>query len=149
VAGRNYDRARNQHLDEHELETLVHESADRATLAQAGVPVVETDSYSLPDTRPAIRQLDPDVMVVHTKYILGPSVRALTPVATMGGHPGITRFYRGAYSPFWALLRGEPHIVGCTVFLLDDGIDTGQFSLRSACRSLREGTAIPPSLGRA
>jgi methionyl-tRNA formyltransferase len=125
VAGRIYDRARNQRLDQRELGKLVHEAADRATLTRAGVPVVETDSYSRPDTRAAIRQLDPDILVVHTKYIVGPSVRALAPVATIGGHPGITPFYRGAYSPFWALLRGEPHMVGCTVFLLDDGIDTG------------------------
>jgi hypothetical protein len=125
VAGRIYDRARNQRLDQRELGKLVHESADRATLGRAGVPVIETGSYSCPDTRDAIRRLDPDIFVVHTKYIVGPSVRALARVASIGGHPGITPFYRGADSPVWALLRGEVHMVGCTVFLLDDGIDTG------------------------
>jgi len=123
--GRIYDRRRNRVLDHRELGKLVQPSEDQATLERSGVPVLETDSYSRPDTRDAIRRLDPDIFVVHTKYIVGPSVRALAPVATIGGHPGVTPFYRGAYSPFWALLRGEPHMVGCTVFLLDDGIDTG------------------------
>jgi len=125
VLGRLYDRARNGRLDARELGKLLQESVDQATLRRAGVPVIETDSYSRPDTRDAIRRLDPDIFVVHTKYIVGPNVRALAPVATIGGHPGITPFYRGADSPVWALLRGEPHMVGCTVFLLDDGIDTG------------------------
>ena len=125
VLGRIYDRARNRALDERELGKLLQESTDHATLEGSGVPVLETDSYSRPDTREAMRRLDPDIFIVHTKYIVGPSVRALAPVATIGGHPGVTPFYRGSYSPFWALLRGEPHMVGCTVFLLDDGIDTG------------------------
>ena len=125
VLGRIYDRAANARLDERELGEFVQTSADRATLEGAGVPVIETDSYSRPATRDAIRGLDPDIFVVHSSYIVGPSVRALAPVATIGGHPGIMPFYRGAYSSFWALLRGEPYMVGCTVFLLDDGIDTG------------------------
>jgi len=125
VLGRIYDRARNGRRAKVELEQLVNEAADRETLTRARIPVLETDSYSRPETTAAIQRLDPDIFVVHTKYIVGRSVRALAPVATIGGHPGITPFYRGSYSPFWALLRGEPHMVGCTVFLLDDGIDTG------------------------
>jgi len=125
VLGRFYDRARNQTLHDRELGKLFRPSEDEATLAHASVPVLGTDSYSRPDTRDALRRLDPDVFVVHTKYIVGASVRALASVATIGGHPGVTPFYRGSYSPFWALLRGEPHMVGLTVFLVDDGIDTG------------------------
>jgi methionyl-tRNA formyltransferase len=43
----------------------------------------------------------------------------------LGGHPGITPFYRGSHSAFWAVHNGKPEDVGCTVFLLDDGVDTG------------------------
>ncbi|HVH09434.1 MAG TPA: formyltransferase family protein [Gemmatimonadales bacterium] len=125
VLGRFYDRARNGRADARELGKLIHEAEDRAVLRQAAIPVVETDSYSRADTREAIRRLGPDIFVVHTKYIVGPSVRALAPVATIGGHPGITPFYRGQYPTFWALSRGETHMVGWSVFLLDDGIDTG------------------------
>jgi methionyl-tRNA formyltransferase len=78
-----------------------------------------------PATIEAIRRLDPDIFVVHAKCMVGPKVRALAPVAVIGGHPGITPHYRGAYSPFWALSQGRPDMVGFTVFLLDNGIDTG------------------------
>jgi len=125
ILGRVYDRARNGRHDRRVLAGLVDEAADRATLRGADLVSIETDSYSRPDTLAAIQRLDPDIFVVHTKYIVGAKVRALAPVAVIGGHPGITPWYRGAYSPFWALLHGRADLVGCSVFLIDDGIDTG------------------------
>jgi folate-dependent phosphoribosylglycinamide formyltransferase PurN len=123
ILGRFYDRARNGRRDAQALARLVDEDADRATLAQ--VAAVHTDSYSRPDALAAVARFDPDIFVVHTKYIVGPKVRALAPVAVIGGHPGITPWYRGMDSTFWALLHGRPEMVGYSVFLLDEGIDTG------------------------
>ncbi|PYP31950.1 MAG: hypothetical protein DMD49_07040 [Gemmatimonadetes bacterium] len=125
ILGRLYDRARNGRRDRRVLARLVDEAADRATLVGAGLASVQTESYSHPDTLAAIGRLDPDIFVVHTKYIVGAKPRLLAPVAVIGGHPGVTPWYRGSYSPFWALLHGRPDMIGCTVFLLDDGIDTG------------------------
>jgi len=125
VLGRLYDRAKNGRRDARVLTQLVDDAADRRLIREASVPVVHTESFSRPDTLDAIRAMDPDIFVVHTKYIVGPSVRRLARVAVIGGHPGVTPHYRGAYSPFWALLHGRPDMVGFTVFLLDDGIDTG------------------------
>ena len=123
ILGRFYDRAHNGRHDARMLARLVDEGADRAALASA--TPIHTDSYSRPDTLAALARLDPDVFVVHTKYIVGPKVRALAPVAVIGGHPGITPWYRGMDSTFWAVLHGRPEMVGYSVFLLDDGIDTG------------------------
>lgn len=123
ILGRVYDRAWNGRRDRRVLARLIDEAADRATLA--GLAAVETDSYSRPDTLAALRRLDPDIFVVHTKYIVGARARMLAPVAVIGGHPGVTPWYRGAYSPFWALLHGRADMVGLSVFLLDEGIDTG------------------------
>jgi folate-dependent phosphoribosylglycinamide formyltransferase PurN len=123
ILGRFYDRARNGRHDARALARLVDQAADRASLAD--VPAIHTDSYSRPETLAALARLDPDIFVVHTKYIVGPRVRALAPVAVIGGHPGITPWYRGMDSTFWALLHGRPEMVGYSVFLLDDGIDTG------------------------
>ena len=125
ILGRLVDRSANGTRDERVLHALVDPAADETSIRSAGFPVYRTDSYSRPDTLAAIRALDPDVFVVHTKYIVGKSVRALARVAVIGGHPGVTPHYRGAYSPFWALLHGRPDMVGYTVFLLDDGVDTG------------------------
>ncbi len=125
ILGRIYDRARNARGDARVLGRLVDEAADRAALEGAGVTAIDTDSYSRPDTLAAIGRLDPDILVVHTKFIVGAKARMLAPVAVIGGHPGITPWYRGAYSSFWALLHGRADMIGFTVFLLDDGIDTG------------------------
>jgi len=125
ILGKLYDRAWNGRHDRRVLARLVDQAADRATLERAGLVSIETDSYSRPDTLAALRRLDPDIFLVHTKFMVGPKARMLAPVAVIGGHPGITPCYRGAYSPFWALLHGRPDMVGLSVFLLDDGIDTG------------------------
>ena len=125
ILGRIYDRARNGRRDRHVLAGLVDEAADRATLQTASLVALETDSYSRPDTLAAIRQLDPDILVAHTKYIVGAKPRMLARVAVIGGHPGITPWYRGSYSSFWALLHGRIDMIGFSVFLLDAGIDTG------------------------
>jgi folate-dependent phosphoribosylglycinamide formyltransferase PurN len=125
ILGRLYDRAWNGRRDRRVLARLVDETADRATLAGAGLSSIHTDSYSRPDTLAAVARLDPDIFVVHTKYIVGAKVRALAPVAVIGGHPGITPWYRGMDPAFWALLHGRADMVGFSVFLLDDGIDTG------------------------
>jgi folate-dependent phosphoribosylglycinamide formyltransferase PurN len=125
ILGRLYDHSLNGRRDARVLARLVDEAADRAVLEGPDLVSIATDSYSRPDTLAAIERLDPDIFVVHTKFIVGAKVRALAPVAVIGGHPGITPWYRGMDSTFWALLHGRPDMVGFSVFLLDDGIDTG------------------------
>jgi methionyl-tRNA formyltransferase len=40
-------------------------------------------------------------------------------------HGGLSPEYRGADCTFWALYNGEPEKVGCTLHLINAGIDTG------------------------
>ena len=107
------------------LRDLVDDTANQATITASGVPVVYTTSYSAPETRDSICSWAPEFLVVHSPYIVGRKVRALAAVSTIGGHPGITPWYRGSYSAFWALTHERPEMVGWTVFELDEGIDTG------------------------
>ncbi len=41
-------------------------------------------------------------------------------------HGGISPQYRGADCTFWALYNEEPEQVGCTLHVIDPGIDTGK-----------------------
>lgn len=125
VLGRVYDRVRNARQDRSVLAGFVDDAANRAVIEAAGIPVFVTEDYSAPAMLKVVRGLEPDILVVHTKYFVGRAVRELAPVTVLGGHPGITPHYRGAYSPFWALLHGRPEMVGWTVFTLDGGMDTG------------------------
>jgi hypothetical protein len=40
-------------------------------------------------------------------------------------HMGLSPYYRGSSTNFWALADGNPHMVGATVHLLSSGVDTG------------------------
>lgn len=85
-----------------------------------------TKSYSGATTLAWLKEKNPDVLVVHTPYWVGRNVRNLARSGiVLGGHPGITPRYRGSHSAFWALYFGQPEDVGCTVFLVDAGVDTG------------------------
>src|SRR5258707_6295004 len=77
ILGRLYDRALNGRRDRHVLARLVDEAADRAALEGPHLVSIATDSYSRPDTLAAIERLDPDIFVVHTKFIVRAQVRAL------------------------------------------------------------------------
>lgn len=85
-----------------------------------------TSDYGAADTLDWLARLEPDVLVVHSPYWVGKSVRAIPSTGlVIGGHPGLTPRYRGSHSALWAIERGHPEDVGCTVFLLDEGADTG------------------------
>ena len=45
-------------------------------------------------------------------------------------HTGLLPQYRGPYSEFWALYNNEPNMVGTTIHLIDEGIDTGDILKR-------------------
>ncbi|MDQ4041594.1 MAG: formyl transferase, partial [Actinomycetota bacterium] len=40
-------------------------------------------------------------------------------------HAGITPLYRGVHGGYWALAEDRPDLVGTTVHLVDEGVDTG------------------------
>lgn len=88
--------------------------------------IYHTDKYDNPDTLTWLTDLQPDVLVIHTPYWVGKKVRNLPSTGiVLGGHPGITPFYRGTHSAFWAIYHDKPEDVGYTVFLVDKSVDGG------------------------
>lgn len=75
----------------------------------------------------AARLLDfaPDlVLSLRFSLIFGQALIARIPQGIINVHPGTLPGYRGLYAPFWQALAGEPEF-GCTVHIVDAGIDTG------------------------
>lgn len=65
--------------------------------------------------------------------------------STAGGvincHMGILPKYRGMDLPEWAILNGDLNSVGCSVHLMDEGVDTGAI-LATRTVALRDGDTI-------
>lgn len=59
---------------------------------------------------------------MHYPYLLKPDVIS-TYKAIYNIHPGLLPYGRSYYPVFWSLWQNEP--TGCTLHIIDDGIDTG------------------------
>ena len=80
----------------------------------------------------------PDVIAVFgTSLIRGPLL-AKGRLGIFNLHGGLSPRYRGADCTFWALYNGEPDQVGCTLHMIDAGIDTGNL-IAHICPEVREG----------
>ena len=116
----------NRRQDRAVYERLFNERELRETLKPLEDRIHRTDDYSRPETIAWLKACRADIFVVHTPYWVGKKVRELPQKGiVLGGHPGITPEYRGSHSAFWAIYNQKPEDVGCTVFLLDAGVDTG------------------------
>jgi Formyl transferase len=70
--------------------------------------------------------LSSDAYVVFgASYIRGWLAEALVERRCINLHMGISPYYRGAATNFWALYDGRPEYVGATIHLLSEGLDCG------------------------
>jgi hypothetical protein len=68
----------------------------------------------------------PDIVISARFSLIFPQrVIDAVPRGIINVHPGALPGYRGLFAPFWQVLRGEREL-GCTVHLVDKGIDTGE-----------------------
>ncbi|MCP4788533.1 MAG: hypothetical protein GY903_06330 [Fuerstiella sp.] len=126
VAARLVYKAANRKADRRIYRQLFDRSHVDEVLRQQNAPVIRCRSYSEPAARQAMADLQPDVLVVHSQSWVPKNVRQLpTTGLVLGGHPGLTPFYRGSHSSFWALLNQQPQMIGWTAFHVDKGVDTG------------------------
>ena len=70
--------------------------------------------------------LESDVYVVFgASYIKGPLCEFLVERGTLNIHMGISPFYRGSSTNFWAMYDRRPEYVGATIHRLTAGLDSG------------------------
>jgi folate-dependent phosphoribosylglycinamide formyltransferase PurN len=87
------------------------------------IPIVRVSSLNLPEAVAEVRRLAPDLIVHAGAGILRTELLTVPPLGTLNAHMGILPHYRGMNVCEWASLEGNP--VGCSVLLLDTGLDTG------------------------
>ncbi|MCS7089590.1 MAG: methionyl-tRNA formyltransferase [Verrucomicrobiota bacterium] len=90
-----------------------------------GVPVLQPDRVRNTTFLQALRELEPDLIVVMAfGQILPPSVLAMPRHGCLNLHASLLPKYRGAAPIQWALIHGET-VTGVTLILMDEGLDTG------------------------
>ena len=100
-------------------------------LRTRGILVLEVESLSRPQGVEVVRALAPDVAVHAGAGILRKELLGVPKLATLNAHMGVLPRYRGMNVAEWAVLEGGP--VGCTVHVVDEGIDTGPILLVRPC----------------
>lgn len=91
---------------------------------EASLPVIEADDVRTKAFADTLKHLKPDLLIVVAYKILPTDVLAIPAIGSLNLHASLLPKYRGAAPIHWALVNGEQE-TGCTVFLLDEGMDTG------------------------
>jgi folate-dependent phosphoribosylglycinamide formyltransferase PurN len=90
---------------------------------QRGFEAVEVDSLNSPEAVKLLREKQIDFCVYAGAGIMRKDIIAATPMGMLNAHMGMLPGYRGMNVTEWAAWNGDP--VGCSVHLIDTGIDTG------------------------
>jgi len=88
-----------------------------------GIAVLETGPLESADAVAAIKALGPYLGIHAGAGLLRRSLLDVFRFGVLNAHMGLLPAYRGMNVAEWAALEGAP--VGCTVHLIDTGIDTG------------------------
>ncbi len=104
-------------------------------------PYIRVESINSSRALEAVRRAQPVVAIAAGAGILRSPMLRVPRLGTLNAHMGILPFHRGMNVAEWAALEGRT--VGCSVFWLDEGIDTGPLIATvdvdvSSCRSIDE-----------
>lgn len=92
---------------------------------ELGLPVIDANDLNSPELIRQLTELQPDLFVVVAFRILPKSLLAIPEIGSINLHASLLPKYRGAAPIHRAVMQGEK-LTGCTVFFLDEKVDTGQ-----------------------
>lgn len=101
----------------------------KAKALELGLPVIEVEDLNSPDFSEQLKALNADLFVVVAFRILPVSVLAIPRLGSVNLHASLLPKYRGAAPIHWAIAKGETE-TGCTVFFLDEKVDTGNILIQ-------------------
>lgn len=90
-----------------------------------GIQIELMGNINAPLGRARLEEIGPDVVLsIRYDYIFKKHIIDIPAHGIINIHPGEVPKYRGVFAPFRAMLHGEKRMC-CSVFLVDEGIDTG------------------------
>lgn len=99
-------------------------TAVKARALKAGLPVISVDNLNSGSFAEELKKLEADLFVVVAFRILPQKVLEIPAKGSINLHASLLPKYRGAAPIHWAVINGEEK-TGCTVFFLDEKVDTG------------------------
>ena len=94
-----------------------------ANVRQLSVKMGDISKLDLATLEPA---MSADVFIVFgASYIKGPLCDGLVQRRVINIHIGVSPYYRGSSTNFWAMYDRRPQFVGATIHLLSSGLDSG------------------------
>lgn len=99
-------------------------TAVKARALELGLPVIEVDDLKSPGFATQLEELGADLFVVVAFRVLPRHLLEIPAKGSVNLHASLLPKYRGAAPIHWAIINGEKQ-TGCTVFFLDEQVDTG------------------------
>jgi methionyl-tRNA formyltransferase len=100
--------------------------------------VVNVPHINHPDVIALADKYQPDIIAVFGTSLIRSDLLDRGRLGILNLHGGLSPQYRGADCTFWALYNGEPEQIGCTIHLINAGIDTGNL-VAHICPEVKEG----------
>jgi phosphoribosylglycinamide formyltransferase-1 len=82
--------------------------------------------YTSLDFLNKLKKINPDLLVVFGSSILKGDIVKLYNGRILNLHLGLSPYYRGSGTNYFALVNNKPELFGSTILYLDEGIDTGK-----------------------
>lgn len=125
IVARHYRRRHG--LDAKRTATLERELFDGSPPAghPPSVPHHHVPGHNHADCLALLDRIAPDAIVVYGTGIIGRRVMAKAGHGSVNMHTGLSPWYRGSDTIFWALHNREPERTGVTVHLLSEDVDAG------------------------
>ncbi|XWN35792.1 MAG: methionyl-tRNA formyltransferase [Balneola sp.] len=105
----------------------------KAKALELGLPVIEVEDLKSEEFKSALEALNPDLFVVVAFRILPKTILEIPKIGSINLHASLLPKYRGAAPIHWAVINGEDE-TGCTIFFLDEKVDTGNILLQKAIK---------------
>lgn len=101
----------------------------KAKALELGLKVIEVEDLKSDEFHQQLMALEADLFVVVAFRVLPKSVLEIPKIGSVNLHASLLPKYRGAAPIHWAVMNGEEK-TGCTIFFLDEKVDTGNIILQ-------------------
>lgn len=101
----------------------------KAKAVELGLKVIEVEDLKSKEFENQLRAEDVELFVVVAFRVLPNTVLQIPKIGSVNLHASLLPKYRGAAPIHWAVINGEEE-TGCTIFFLDEKVDTGNIILQ-------------------